>query len=111
MERRVSLIAVCLLNLCLFFGGVTLAVGADNQSTGSAERNWEVVEGSVVIKNTPREFQKRNWVFVKCDHWAGCYMRCIGRLNDCEHIAKTVDWKEIYLFSDKAQQSPHPVKK
>lgn len=100
MERRVSLIAVSMLSLCLFFGGVSSAF-ADNSQTMSGERYWDVIKGSVVIQNTEPKDMKRHWVFVKCDHWAGCYMRCVGKLSICEKLAASVAWKEIYLFSDK----------
>ena len=112
MERRVSLIVVSLLSLVLFFGGVNMAVADKGQTTGITERYWDVIGGSVVIKNSKPKDMARHWVFVKCDHWAGCYMRCVGKLNICEKLAATVAWEEIYLFSDKpAPKSKKEVKK
>lgn len=112
MERRVLLIAVSVLSLCLFFGGVNTAVADNSQTTGITERYWDVIGGSVVIKNSKPKDMARHWVFVKCDHWAGCYMRCVGKLNICEKLAATVAWEEIYLFSDVAKpKSKKEVKK
>ena len=112
MERRVSLIVVGLLSLCLFFGGVSAAFADNGRAVGSDEKYWDVIKGSVVIQNTEPKNMKRHWVFVKCDHWAGCYMRCVGKLSICEKLADTVAWKEIYLFSDKpAPKARKEVKK
>lgn len=106
MQKWVILIAVCLLNLCLIFG-----TPVDSQADD--DKGYTIVEGSVVINNTIPDDMKRHWVFIKCDHWAGCYMRCIGKLNACEKLAQKVAWEEIYLFSDKAapKKPKKPVKK
>ena len=112
MQKWVMLIAVCLLNLGLFFGTAAMALADSNQASGSSAKGYSIIRGAVVIDNTRPEDMKRHWVFISCDHWAGCYMRCIGKLKACEKLAETVSWKEIYLFSDKAgPKSPKPVKK
>jgi len=28
-----------------------------------------------------------HWLFVDCDHWSGCYMRCQGEINSCKKVA------------------------
>lgn len=109
MQKLVMLVAVFMFSLGLFSVAPT-DVHADSKK---ALGGYTIVNGSVVIDNTDNEDKKRNWVYVKCEHWAGCYMRCIGLLNACEDLARKASWEEIYLFSDKgAPKKPKkPVKK
>jgi len=98
MQKWLISVTVCLFSLGVFFVAPTMVL-ADN---GSDAKGYSIVRGAVLINNTLPEDMKRHWVYIKCEHWAGCYMRCIGRLNACENLAETVSWEEIYLFSDKA---------
>ena len=106
MQKWVVLIAAVLLNL-------GLVLGAPVDSQAGDDKGYTIVDGSVVINDTIPQDMERHWVYIKCEHWAGCYLRCIGRLNACEKLAKTVSWEEIYLFSDKAspKKPEKPVKK
>ncbi len=112
MQKWLMLFAVCLFSLGLFSGTPTLALADENQASVRPDIRYTINKGSVLINDTRPEDMKRHWVFVTCDHWAGCYMRCIGKLNSCENLAKTVAWDELYLFSDKATpKSRKEVKK
>ena len=109
MQKWVMLVAVFMFSVGLFSVAPTDVFADSSNGLGG----YTIVNGSVVIDNTKNEDKKRNWVYVKCDNWAGCYMRCIGKLNACEELAKKATWEEIYLFSDKsAPKTPKkPVKK
>ncbi len=96
MQKRLMTVAVFLFSLVAFSAAPTM-VGADS----GLIKNFTIVDGSVLINDTLNKDMKRHWVYIKCNHWAGCYMRCIGKLNSCEALAKSASWEEIYLFSDK----------
>ncbi len=105
MQKWLISVAVCFFSLAGFF----VAPATVFADSGSDDKGYTIFKGSVLINDTLPEDMKRHWVYMKCDHWAGCYMRCIGRLNACEYIAETVSWKELYLFSDKS--APYKPKK
>ena len=98
MQKWLISVAACLFSLGVFFVAPAIVLA----DSGSDDKGYTRFKGSVLINNTAPDDMKRHWVYMKCDHWAGCYMRCIGRLNACENLAETVSWEEIYLFSDKA---------
>jgi hypothetical protein len=35
-----------------------------------------------------------HWMYVECDYWSGCYMRCQGQVDSCKQIA--TESKYIY---------------
>ena len=43
-----------------------------------------VDETTVVDKGNNR----RQWIYVDCDYWAGCFMRCDGASNQCKQLAE-----------------------
>lgn len=43
--------------------------------------------GTIEVKGYETKGQPMHWLFVHCDHWSGCYMRCQGPLNACKSIA------------------------
>ena len=96
MQKWLMTIAVCLFSLGAF------SVAPNMVLADGLIKNYTIVNGSVLMNDTKNEDMKRNWVYVKCKHWAGCYMRCIGILTACESLAKSASWEEIYLFSDKS---------
>jgi hypothetical protein len=109
MQKWVMFVAVCMFSLGLFSVAPTDVSAEPNPALGG----YTIVNGSVVIDNTLNKDKKRNWVYVRCNHWAGCYMRCIGKLNACENLAQKATWEQIYSFSDKPKpKTPKkPVKK
>jgi len=109
MQKWVIVVAVCLFSLGLFSVAPTDVLADSSNDLGG----YTIVNGSVVMDNTKNKDKKRNWVYVSCNHWAGCYMRCIGKLNACEDLAEKATWEEIYSFSDKAapKKPKKPVKK
>ena len=48
----------------------------------------KVVDGTAIIENTSEESLSRWWVDVKCDYWAGCFMRCDGSKQQCRNLAE-----------------------
>jgi hypothetical protein len=64
---------------------------------GSAEMFKVNDEGTVEVKGYDMKDQPMHWVFVRCDYWSGCYMRCQGPVNTCKTIATKSDLKIGYI--------------
>ncbi len=60
---------------------------------GSAEMFKVNDEGTVEVKGYDMKDQPMHWVFVRCDYWSGCYMRCQGSAKTCKSIAEKSDLK------------------
>ena len=56
--------------------------------SGSAEIFKVNDEGTVEVKGYDMKNQPQHWVFVRCDYWSGCYMRCQGPVKICKSIAE-----------------------
>ena len=54
---------------------------------GSAEIFKVTDEGTVEVKGDDMKDKSVHWVFVECDYWSGCYMRCQGPIKTCKSIA------------------------
>ena len=48
--------------------------------------------GQEMIKDT-------HWLYVKCDYWSGCYMRCQGQIDSCKRVARDSQIQVDYIFS------------
>ena len=58
-------------------------------------------EGTVEVKVDNLKNQPMHWVFVNCNHWSGCYMRCQGPAKTCKSIAKKSGLKISHLLTNK----------
>ena len=58
-------------------------------------------EGTVEVKVANIKNQPMHWVFVNCNHWSGCYMRCQGPAKTCKSIAKTSGLKISHILTSK----------
>ena len=47
--------------------------------------NYEIVDETTVVE---KKDNGRQWIYVGCDYWAGCFMRCDGASNQCKQLAK-----------------------
>ena len=43
----------------------------------------------------------KHWIFVNCDHWSGCYIRCQGKLKSCKKVATDSKLEIEYTSSNK----------
>lgn len=43
--------------------------------------------GTVEILGQDMQIEPTHWLFVECDHWSGCYMRCQGKIKSCKKVA------------------------
>ena len=58
-------------------------------------------KGTVEVKGDNIKNQPMHWVFVNCNHWSGCYMRCQGPAKTCKSIAKKSGLKISHILTDK----------
>ena len=58
-------------------------------------------KGTVEVKGDNLKNQPMHWVFVNCNHWSGCYMRCQGPAKTCKRIAKKSGLKISHILTDK----------
>ena len=58
-------------------------------------------KGTVEVKGDNLKNQPMHWVFVNCNHWSGCYMRCQGPAKTCKSIATKSGLKISHTLSDK----------
>ena len=58
-------------------------------------------KGTVEVKGDNLKNQPMHWVFVNCNHWSGCYMRCQGPAKTCKSIAKKSGLKISHIMTDK----------
>ena len=54
--------------------------------------------GQEMIKDT-------HWLYVKCDYWSGCYMRCQGPKKICQSIATKSGLKNQYVLKRSAGEN------
>ena len=61
-------------------------------------------KGTVEVKSNSLKDQRMHWVFVRCAHWSGCYMRCQGPIKTCRSIAKKSDLKITHTLTRKTNK-------
>ena len=58
--------------------------------------NYEIINGTTVIEE--KDNGGRQWIYVDCDYWAGCFMRCDGASNQCKQLAKDSHFSILSVF-------------
>ena len=73
--------------------------------TSGAERTFTVnEEGTVEIIGQDMITEPTHWLYVQCDHWSGCYMRCQGKINSCKKVATDSKLNVDYISSRSGSQ-------
>ena len=67
---------------------------------GSAEIFKVTDEGTVEVKGDDMKDQSVHWVFVECDYWSGCYMRCQGPIKTCKSIVTKSGLDIAYVLTN-----------
>ena len=57
-------------------------------------------KGTVEILGQDMTTEPMHWLYVKCDHWSGCYMRCQGKVKSCKKVVIDNKLDVDYIFSD-----------
>ena len=69
---------------------------------GSSEIFKVTDDGTVEVKGDDMKDQSVHWVFVECDYWSGCYMRCQGPIKTCKSIATKSGLDIAYVVTNHA---------
>jgi hypothetical protein len=56
--------------------------------------------GTVLVLGQDMTTKPMHWLFIECDHWSGCYMRCQGKIKSCKKIVIDYKLDVDYIFSD-----------
>jgi hypothetical protein len=57
-------------------------------------------KGTVEILEQNMSTEPMHWLYVECDHWSGCYMRCQGKLKSCKKLVIDYKLDVDHIFSD-----------
>ena len=57
-------------------------------------------KGTVEILGQDMTTEPMHWLYVECDHWSGCYMRCQGKVQSCKKVATDYKLDVDHIFSD-----------
>ena len=57
--------------------------------------NYEIVDETTVVE---AKDNGRQWIYVGCNYWAGCFMRCDGSSNQCKQLAKDSKFSILSVF-------------
>jgi hypothetical protein len=57
-------------------------------------------KGTVEILGQDMTTEPMHWLYVECDHWSGCYMRCQGNVKSCKKVIIDYKLDVDYIFSD-----------
>ena len=98
MKKRIELI--------LFVFAISFLVSCAGQEVVLSKTVPGVVKtytvndrGTVEILNQDLSVEPRHWLYINCNHWSGCYMRCQGKLKSCKKVAKDSNFKVDYTYS------------
>ena len=56
-------------------------------------------EGMVEILGHNIKNEPKHWLYIRCNHWSGCYMRCQGKINFCKKVARDSEFPVDYIVS------------
>ena len=56
-------------------------------------------EGTVEMLGQDMKTEPKHWLYISCNHWSGCYMRCQGEIKSCKKVATDSDFKVDYIVS------------
>ena len=56
-------------------------------------------EGTVEILGHDIKTKPMHWLYIRCNHWSGCYMRCQGKTNSCKKVARDSEFPVDYIVS------------
>jgi hypothetical protein len=64
-------------------------------------KNYTVNDkGTVEILGQDMTTEPMHWLYLDCDHWSGCYMRCQGKVKSCKKVVIDYKLDVDYIFSD-----------
>lgn len=61
-------------------------------------------KGTVEILGQDMKTEPTHWLYVECEHWSGCYMRCQGKKQSCKKVAIDSQLNVDYILSRAGSQ-------
>jgi hypothetical protein len=86
--------AMLFLTSCASNGILSTADGILVSKNPGSVKNYSINDKGTVEIMGQKRITSMHWIYVDCDHWSGCYMRCQGQIDSCKQIAK--DFKYIH---------------
>lgn len=80
--------------LAILISGFVTGVSAQERG-----KDYSIGDHEVLTPPKNEDESYKHWLFVECDHWAGCYMPCKGTLKQCLNIAHKANWTVISVHS------------
>ena len=99
-EKVHAFMRVLLINVLMIF--LTASVGCFYPKAERApgelvsDVNYEIVDETAVVGKNDNA--NRQWIYVDCEYWAGCFMRCDGASNQCKQLAKDSKFSILSVF-------------
>ncbi len=56
-------------------------------------------EETVEILNQDIKIEPKNWLYIRCNHWSGCYMRCQGKIKSCKTVTTNSGYMVDHVVS------------
>jgi hypothetical protein len=69
------------------------------QAPPGAVKTFTVDENGTVKIIGQQKITDTHWLYVKCDYWSGCYMRCQGIVDSCKKVASDSKIEVNYILS------------
>jgi len=94
MELILIIFVISFLNSCASNGA------ALHKTIPGAVKTYTVNQkGTVEILGQDMKAQSKHWLYIRCNHWSGCYMRCQGEIKSCKKVAKDSEFLVGYVVS------------
>ena len=94
MELILIIFVISFLNSCASNGT------ALHKTIPGAVKTYTVNQkGTVEILGQDMKAQSKHWLYIRCNHWSGCYMRCQGEIKSCKKVARDSNFLVGYVGS------------
>jgi len=57
--------------------------------------DYKIIDETTVIESNG---DVRQWIYVDCNYWAGCFMRCDGSSSKCNQLAQDSKFSILSVF-------------
>jgi hypothetical protein len=99
MKKRMGLTLI----VCAFFfltSCTSNSITLPKTLQGMAKTYTVNDKGTVEILGQDMIIEPMHWLYVECNHWSGCYMRCQGKVKSCKKVIIDNKLDLDYIFSD-----------
>ena len=62
-------------------------------------------KGTVEILGQDMTTEPMHWLYLKCDYWSGCYMRCQGKVKSCKKVVIDYKLDVDHIISDNVENN------